>query len=62
MARERTTNPIVRTYLRVGRRKNGDAVVHARVYSPEYDLDRRGTGATTSQAVRRALASVPRPR
>jgi hypothetical protein len=62
MSRERRTDPIVRTYLRVGRRDDGKTVVHARVYSPDYQLDRRGTGETPGQAVRRALADVPRPR
>jgi len=54
-------NPIVKTYLRA-KRKNGETVVHARVYSPEYDLDRRGTGPSARTAVERAMRGIPRPR
>lgn len=63
MASERDVrDPIARTYLKTGRRADGKTVVHARVYSPEYGLDRRGTGPTAKKAIAKALANVPLPR
>jgi len=62
MARERSTSPIVRTYLTKTTSPSGKPVIHARIYSREYDLDRRGTGHTISGAVKRAVTGVPRPK
>ena len=62
MVQPRTTSPIVRTYLTRTTSPSGKTRIHARLYAPSYDLDRRGTGTTIAAAVRSAVASVPRPR
>lgn len=63
MTRERDVkNPVARTYLKTSRSTDGKTIVHARVYSRDYGLDRRGTGPTAKKAVEKALAGVPRPR
>jgi hypothetical protein len=56
------SHPIVRTYLKKTRSASGSTVFHARISSPEHDLDRRGTGRTPKSATKRALAGLPRPR
>jgi hypothetical protein len=54
------SNPIVRTYLTKSTSRGRDKI-HARICSREYDLDKRGTGATSAEAVDRARAGVPLP-
>ena len=51
-------NPIVRTYLSATTSPSGETKIHARLYSRDYDLDKRGTGRTVDEALRRARAGV----
>jgi hypothetical protein len=56
VSRERKVGrPIVKTYLSV----DSDQTIHARVYSPSYNLDRKGSGPTIEKAVSQALLDVP---
>ena len=59
MGREREVkNPIVKTYLTITRKKTG-RIVHARVYAPSYNRDRKGSGATIDEAIDDAMRDVP---
>jgi hypothetical protein len=60
MAQPREPHPIVRTYLSTSTSKKGKTKIHARVYAPELDLDRRGTGPSPTTAVARALKNIVR--
>jgi len=62
MPTERETSPIVRTYLTQTTSPSGKPKIHARIYSREYDLDKRGSGHTLSTAIRRAKHNVARPK
>jgi hypothetical protein len=53
MAEARRTDPVARTYITKRGRK-----VHVRITSPSYDLDLRGTGRTTAEAVARVREKV----
>jgi hypothetical protein len=56
------SRPIVRTYLRKSTSPSGKPQIHVRLYSPEYDLDKRGSGKNLPQAVRRAKQGLKRPK
>jgi hypothetical protein len=58
----REISPIVRTYLKQSTSPTGKAQIHARIYSREYGLDKRGTGRTISSAIKRAKTGVARPK
>ena len=50
-----TRRPIARTYITKTKSPSGKTTIHARVYSPSYDVDLRGTGSTVDDAVGRVL-------
>ena len=58
MAGPRVVRPIVRTYITQSTSPGKKEKVHARLYAPRYDLDRRGTGRSLDEALRRAKAAV----
>jgi len=53
-------NPIVKTYLSATTSPSGKTKIHVRLYSRNYDLDKRGTGRTVDEALRRARTGVAR--
>jgi hypothetical protein len=62
MARGRDVrNPIARTYLTKTRSPSGEIRVHSRLYSPEYSVDKRGTGSTITEAMNKILTGLRAP-
>lgn len=58
MARERDVQkPIVKTYLSLRRFPTGN-VVHARIYAPSFNLDRKGSGTNIENAIADAVAGL----
>lgn len=51
-------NPIVRTYVKMTTSPSGETKFHVRLYSREYDLDKRGTGASIEEAILQAKSGV----
>jgi hypothetical protein len=58
MAGPRVVRPIVRTYVTESTSPKGARRIHARLYSPKHDLDRRGTGRDLDEALRRAKTGL----
>jgi hypothetical protein len=58
MAGPRVVRPIVRTYVTQSLSPRGTEKIHARLYAPRYQLDKRGTGRDLDQALRRAKAGL----
>jgi hypothetical protein len=48
----------VRTYITQSTSPGKKEKVHARLYAPKYNLDKRGTGRSLDEALRRAKAAV----
>jgi hypothetical protein len=62
MSQGRSVDPIVRTYITSTPSTRRRTRYHVRIYSRDYDLDRRGTATTIDSARDKALLGVPRPR
>jgi len=58
MAGPRVVRPIVRTYITQSTSPGKKEKVHARLYAPKYNLDKRGTGRSLDETLRRAKAAV----
>ena len=58
MAGPRVVRPVVRTYITQSTSPGKKEKVHARLYAPKYNLDKRGTGRSLDEALRRAKAAV----
>ena len=52
-------NPLVKTYIKPARPKSGMGV-SVRIYAPQFDLDKKGSGRTVESAIKRALKGVPK--
>jgi hypothetical protein len=52
-------HPIVTTYLAKKSTSRG-SLIHARIYSPDFGVDRRGTGRTSVEAVAAARRGLQR--
>jgi hypothetical protein len=59
MARSRSVaRPLTKTYLKRGKTRSGETIVHARLYAASFGLDLRGSGPTPEAAVEDARSKV----
>lgn len=59
MARSRSVaRPLIKTYIKRGKTRSGESVVHARIYASSSNIDHRGTGPTVEEAVEDARSKV----